>query len=83
MSLIGRSLAAAVPCLLLTVAPAAAENLNELSDAEDAAVSQCQDAGGDDCEVVGTFKNGGCGYISVGHDDDGSNTASAPRPMMP
>jgi hypothetical protein len=40
------------------------------SQAISAALSQCQQAGGgSQCKIVGTFSNGGCGYISIGNGD--------------
>ena len=34
-------------------------------------MSRCENAGGENCRIVGSFDNGGCGYISVGHNDGG------------
>ncbi|HEY1735903.1 MAG TPA: DUF4189 domain-containing protein [Methylovirgula sp.] len=39
--------------------------------AANGAVSQCQGYGGQGCTVVGTFANGGCGYVTTGTNANG------------
>jgi hypothetical protein len=41
-----------------------------ISQASSAALLDCQNDSGELCQIVGTFNNGGCGYISIG---SGSN----------
>lgn len=48
------------------VASGAAWNYPTISAASDAAMAQCKSYGGQNCSIVGTFSNGGCGYITVG-----------------
>ena len=47
-------------------------NSKTLSQASSAALTDCQKSSGQLCHIVGTFNNGGCGYVDVGH---GSNNA--------
>ncbi len=60
------------------VATGIAWNYPTMAEAESEAISRCENAGGENCRVVGTFDNGGCGYISVGHDDDGVRYGMGP-----
>jgi hypothetical protein len=53
------------------VATGAAWRYSTMEEASDAAMSGCKQRGGEDCRVLGTFKNGGCGYIATGDSDDG------------
>jgi Domain of unknown function (DUF4189) len=49
------------------VATGVASGYKTISLASSAALTSCQtDAGGKPCQIVGTFSNGGCGYIAVG-----------------
>lgn len=42
-----------------------------LSSATEDAMNRCKSSGGTTCQVVGTFKNGGCGYVATGHNERG------------
>ncbi|MGO9133241.1 MAG: DUF4189 domain-containing protein [Methylovirgula sp.] len=54
------------------VSSGAAWNYRTISLASDAAMAQCQSYGGQNCRVVSTFGNGGCGYITVGTGGSGA-----------
>lgn len=49
------------------VGAAVEENLPSLSQASSAALLACQKTTVHVCNIVGTFSNGKCGYVSVGH----------------
>ena len=46
-----------------------------LSQASAAALTDCQKASGQLCHIVGTFSNGNCGYVSVGHGGNDARVA--------
>jgi hypothetical protein len=47
-------------------------NYDSANDASNAAIAQCQGYGGGSyCKVVGTFSNGGCGYVTTGTNASG------------
>jgi hypothetical protein len=49
------------------VAAGVSSNYKTISQASAAALTDCQNqSGGTPCQVVSTFENGGCGYVSVG-----------------
>lgn len=54
------------------VATGVSLNLSSADLAASSAVSQCQGYGGQNCAVVGTFANGGCGYVSTGTNATGA-----------
>ncbi len=62
------------------VASGVAWNYRTLSLASDAAMSQCQGYGGQNCQIVGNFSNGGCGYVAVGTGTGGVRWGIGPTP---
>lgn len=47
-------------------------NYDSENAASNAAISQCQGYGGGSyCKIVGTFSNGGCGYVTTGSNASG------------
>ena len=59
------------------VAVGAAWDYNNINAAQAAAIEQCRDRGGENCEYVTSFHNGGCAYITTGTDDNGVTYQSA------
>jgi hypothetical protein len=55
-------------------------NYSSLAQASERAVNECKKRGGQGCRVIGTFKNGGCGYISTGSDREGSRYGTGATP---
>jgi hypothetical protein len=53
------------------VASGVAWNYSSPDLAANGAISQCQGYGGQNCTVVGTFSNGGCGYVTTGSNASG------------
>lgn len=60
------------------VATGVAYNYDSDTGASNAAVSQCQSYGGQNCTVVGTFSNGGCGYVTTGTNATGVRWGMGP-----
>lgn len=52
------------------VAAGVAWNDETQDQAEERALAQCNERGVSGCHVVGTFRNGGCGFVTTGHSDD-------------
>jgi len=64
------------------VATGVAYNYPSGPDASNAAIAQCQGYGGGSyCTTVGTFSNGGCGYVTTGTNSTGVRWGIGPTPQ--
>ena len=52
------------------VAAGIAWNHRTEGEAQSRAIEQCNEQGVPGCHIVGSFRNGGCGYVTTGHSDD-------------